>query len=598
MIVMLENWYALDIETNGLDWQDPNVALRGLGWYGVNECGEVSEGYLTNLEDIRHFLQTGPMFSARFVGHNSKFDARFLYARTGILIDFSFDTMLAAMLLPDRPRSLKLDRVAVAYGAAPASWKEDFVKDNTTVPDEILKEYCLTDCRYTFNLFKILASKIKQNQLVKFFKNFLMPLNNALVRLELNGFVLNKDRAQQYIITLDNDIQQALNHLRTNNEEYIKQIENKKLNELLAKRKTKPTPVQLKKLKARCAFNFNSSDQLAELLTLKKLPVPKVRGSISLSKATLSTYLGTDPIYQEIVHYRAILSVREQVLKWLAAASRDGRVHTTYTLNVASTGRLSSKEPNIQNIQRGKARELFTAPDGYTMVIVDYAQIEPRVAAHLSGDKHLLEIFDREEDFYSGVIKALLGLPYSINDIHKNRPDLRRIGKVVGLAILYGIGPGKLSKLLTKAKGSKVSYTYSMQCVERFYDAFPGLQKFKRNLIVNYDKNKRLYNIFGRPVDLDPDEVDHKAANAVIQSSASDLTCYAGLIKMPELIRDCKLAAKPAHIIHDEVVYYVKNEDVEQFKTLIPKAFIDPFKGWKVKLKAEVKTGDSWAVKN
>lgn len=589
---------ALDIETESdsvhpaTDWR--YAKLRGMGYYGIDgkESGWVKP------EAVKDFLISESRKDTKFAFHYGKYDQKVLMRVTGMWVESFIDTHLAAGLLPDRPAKLKLDTIAVHYGVAACSWKEsDLLEDTTAVPDATLSQYCLVDCRYTYELARTLYNKLKEVQSLDFFLNTLMVFANSLVKVEYTGInldlnVLNTLRASTLKENMDLFVE-----LETNFKAYTDEYEQKLLDDKIASLKKPPTPAQIEKYKHKFRFNFNSTDQLLWLLTNKLGVACKDRkNKLSTSKETLEKYADSHPALQKILNYRSGTSTVSQFHTLEEAAGWDSRIHTSFNLDIARTGRLSSSDPNIQNVKRGAARTMFVASPGYKLVVVDYAQIEPRVVAHLSRDETLIDAFHSSQDFYSVIIKGMLNLDESPEEIKANTV-LRSLGKTVGLAVLYGIGPAKLAFMLTKAAGKQYSYQQAHACIETFYKNFKGLAEFRRKVMAYYAKHKALVNMFGRPVYMDAADVEHKAINAIVQGSASDLNCIANLKYLPELVKENGLDARLVHLVHDECIWEVRDDAQQKvFLGCVHDAMVKKF-DLRVPLAIEPKIGDSWGVK-
>jgi DNA polymerase-1 len=183
----------------------------------------------------------------------------------------------------------------------------------------------------------------------------------------------------------------------------------------------------------------------------------------------------------------------------------------------------------------------------------------------------------------------------SVEEI-KHHPVYRPLGKTVGLAILYGIGPAKLAQMLSSVGDKTYTYQEAHRCIETFYRNFPGLEDFRRRVQKYYTKNKRLVNMFGRPVYMEAAEVEHKAVNAVIQGSASDLNCIANLKNIPERLLSSGIDAKLLHLVHDECIWAVRPAHITEFQNIVTQGMVDAFT-LRVPLVIEPKVGTSWGIK-
>lgn len=589
---------ALDIETesDGLnpatDWR--YAKLRGLGYYGIDGT---EQGWLTPAE-CRAFIEAEIHKGTKFAFHYGKYDQKVLHRTLGIFVESYFDTHLAAGILQDRPAKLKLDSIATHYGVAPVSWKEtDILEDTSAIDDHTLAEYCMVDCKYTYRLARTLYGKLKDEDSLSFFLDTLMVFANGLTKVELQGIAIDLPELQSQRNRTLAHSQVLLKELETTFKDFIDEYERTLLQEKLSSLKKAPSPAQIEKYKTKFKFNFNSSDQLLWLLKDKLgIECKDRKDKYSTSKEVLEKYSEEHPLLKDILEYRSTVSTVSQYNTLELASLYDNKIHTSFNLDIARTGRLSSSDPNLQNVRRGDARKIFKAEEGYKLVVVDYAQIEPRVVAHLSRDESLINAFKTEKDFYSVIIKGMLNLSKSVEEI-KVDPVLRPLGKVIGLAVLYGIGPAKLAFNLSKGSGTRYTYQQAHACIETFYSNFPGLADFRKKVMAYYAKHKKLVNMFGRPLYMEASEVEHKAINAVVQGSASDLNCIANLKNIPNYLRDTQIDATLIHLVHDECIWQVKSEHVAEFLPIVEKGMVSDFDNLRVGLKVEPKVGATWGIK-
>lgn len=574
---------------HGLDFQQ--AKLLGLGYYG--NSGKES-GWLTNLNDIKQWLEEEKSKGTVFITHNGKFDQKVLYKTVGVWVDVGFDTLLAASILPDRPPSLKLETVAAKYINVPPWKDENIFRQDTLI--ETTRDYCLTDCEHTYNTARTLFCRLVDNGLSNFFNSYLLPVGNLLAQVEYNGIALDRSKLESFWKEGLANEQTLDTRLHKTYAELVKEHEQQQLNDKLAKLKNKPK--NLARYEESCRFNFKSEKQIKWLLTQKlNIPCVKWDGSISTDRETLDQYRSSHPIVDELIELRKLQHQITYYKQWWEASGVDGRIRSHYNLDVTRTGRLSSSEPNLQNIDRGVARTAFVAGPGKKLVIIDYAQIEPRIAAHYSQDPLLLGAFSRDTDFYSVIIRGMLDLKESPEQIRDSMPAIRSLGKTVGLAILYGIGPNKLANLLSRGSGRTIGYGEAKNYIQKFFDAFPGLRELRQRVAEEILDRGYIENLCGRHVYIKPEDIYHKGVNALIQSSASDLCCKSQL-GLAKTIQDNKLDAKLVLLVHDEVVYEVDTCSIDVFKDVAYKHMIEQWQPiLKVPLKIEIGVGDNWGAK-
>ncbi|MFV0421901.1 DNA polymerase I [Oleidesulfovibrio sp.] len=307
-------------------------------------------------------------------------------------------------------------------------------------------------------------------------------------------------------------------------------------------------------------FNIRSSQQLGQLLfdTLGLKAGSKTKGGqASTSQAVLEKLAGKHPIIDTILEYRKLEKLRSTYLEPLPKlAGKDDRIHTTFNQLATATGRLSSSQPNLQNIPvRGplgqRMRRCFTAAEGFKLVAADYSQIELRVLAHVSGDPTLLDSFIKNEDIHS----RTAGLLYDI-DADKITPDQRRNAKTINFGLIYGMGPQKLAQEL------KLTLNEAKEFIERYFSKLSHLKEFYDNVEQNAREHGYVVTLAGRRRLLPEIHSDNnqlrsqarrQAINTVVQGSAADII----KIAMIQAAADGSLAELGARLIlqvHDELL--------------------------------------------
>ncbi|OGF51920.1 hypothetical protein A3I27_01030 [Candidatus Giovannonibacteria bacterium RIFCSPLOWO2_02_FULL_43_11b] len=349
-------------------------------------------------------------------------------------------------------------------------------------------------------------------------------------------------------------------------------------------------------------FNINSPKQLSEVLFEKmKLTAKGLKKTGTGAKSTRESELlklkGTHPVIEELLSYRELAKLKSTYLDTLPKmADAKGRVHTTYDQAGTATGRLSSSDPNLQNIPiRSEAgrevRRAFLARSGFELVAFDYSQIELRIAAILSGDKKMIRAFNEGKDIHTATAVEIFNVKE--NEVTDN---MRREAKVVNFGILYGMGVNALSQAL------EVSREKAQEFWEEYFRDFDGVYKFLEETKRKAREKGYVETLFGRrrylpeiysQAEYIRKEAERMATNAPIQGTAADIVKL-GMIRSQDFI-DKNLTGKAFQLlqIHDELLFEISKADVNYFIKGIKKILEEIYKG-DVILKVEAKVGPNW----
>ena len=349
-------------------------------------------------------------------------------------------------------------------------------------------------------------------------------------------------------------------------------------------------------------FNINSSQQLSEILYRKlKLPVTKkTKTGFSTDAGALKAIYDSSPIIKKILDWREKTKLKNTYIDVLPTLidPEDLRIHTTYNQLGTSTGRISSSEPNLQNIPvrtdyGRQIRKAFIPGNGYDLILAsDYSQIELRVLAHLSGDENLMDSFNRREDIHNRTASEIFGVSYDDVDA-----TLRRKAKAVNFGIIYGMTEYGLKSRLS------ISEEEAKEYIKKYFDRYPGVKKYLKFLIDDAYKKGYTTTIFGRKrylKELGSSNVrirslgERFAVNTPIQGSAADIMKLSTVI----LFNKLKLNNIDSNIIlhvHDELVLELKEKDLEKIKRIVIES-MENCVSLKVKLKVDIKTGKNWYI--
>ncbi len=349
-------------------------------------------------------------------------------------------------------------------------------------------------------------------------------------------------------------------------------------------------------------FNINSSQQLSEIL-YKKLRLPitkKTKTGFSTDANTLKAIYKSSPVIKEILDYREKTKLKNTYIDVLPGLidSKDSRVHTTYNQLGTSTGRISSSEPNLQNIpvrtEYGKQiRKAFIPGEGYDLILAsDYSQIELRVLAHLSGDDNLIDSFNREEDIHIRTASEIFGVNYSDVD-----NTLRRRAKTINFGIIYGMTEYGLMRRLSIPEEEAREY------IDKYFERYSGVKKYLRFLIDEAYKKGYSTTIFGRKRYIKEMGSSNNrirslgerfAVNTPIQGSAADIMKLS-TIRLFEKLESVKIDSNIILHVHDELVLELKEKDLKRVKKLVIESMENCIR-LKVKLKVDIETGRNWYI--
>jgi len=349
-------------------------------------------------------------------------------------------------------------------------------------------------------------------------------------------------------------------------------------------------------------FNINSSQQLSEILYGKlNLPVTKkTKTGFSTDAGALKAIYDSSPIIRKILDWREKTKLKNTYIDVLPALidPEDLRVHTTYNQLGTSTGRISSSDPNLQNIPvrtdyGRQIRKAFIPGKGYDLILAsDYSQIELRVLAHLSGDENLIDSFNRGEDIHNRTASEIFGVSYDDVDV-----TLRRKAKAINFGIIYGMTEYGLKSRLSIPEEEAKEY------IQKYFDRYTGVKKYLKFLIDDAYKKGYTTTIFGRKrylKELGSSNVrirslgERFAVNTPIQGSAADIVKLSTVI----LFNKLKLNNIDSNIIlhvHDELVLELKERDLEKIKKIVIES-MENCVSLKVKLRVDIKTGKNWYI--
>ncbi len=561
------------IGENHLDTELVGIAFsyqKGKGYY-------VSLPNNTNktkaiLEEFRPFFENETIEK---VGHQLKKNIKILHNYSITVKGNLFDTVLAHYLLnPDMRHNLNI--LAETYLNYQLLKIETFIgkkgKNQISIRTiEINKqaEYKVEEADIILQLKAIFKKDLEKNNLTKLYTKIEMPLLNVLSCMELEGIKL--DAA-------------FLNSLSKNLTKDIQKLEHQIYSE------------------ADIAFNLASPKQLGDVLFehLKLVAKPKKTrtGQYATGEEILSKLADKHKIVREILEWRGLVKLKNTYVDALPNEinKKTGRIHTTYSQAVAATGRLSSNNPNLQNIpirtERGKqVRKAFVPKnENYTLVAADYSQIELRIIAALSEDKSMIESFKRGEDIHAATASKVFNIP--LNEVTREQ---RGDAKTVNFGIIYGQGAFTLAQQLKKSRAE------AKELIDNYYNTFPKLKQYIANQVDFARDNGYVETILGRRrylMNINSQNAlvraadERNAVNAPIQGSAADIIKIA-MIKIDKLLNKGNYKSKMLLQVHDELVFDMHNSELEILKPIIKQEMENAFT-LSVPLTVDLGEGKNW----
>ncbi len=561
--------FAFDTETSGLDpWQDELVGLS-VSW-GVGQAFYIDWETCKDCASMQELKKIFAKKSIKKVGHNIKFDTEVLLMAGFDVHGIYFDTMIAAYLLNPGERQLKLDTLAFREFGHQMIPIEQLLgkkgKDQKTMKDLTcaeINEYACEDADFTWRLYKVLLEQIKEADMLELLTDIEM-----LVDMEAVGVLIDTD---------------FLNKLRVQLKKQIQSIETK-IYELAGEK-----------------FNIASPKQLKVIL-FEKLEIPtdglkKTKTGISTAASELEKMRGLHPIIDMISEYRELTKLTSTYIDALPKLinPRTNRVHTSFNQTIAATGRLSSTDPNLQNIpirtELGrKIRNAFVADDGYELIAADYSQVELRVAAHLSQDKNMIEVFANNGDIHTITASYIHDVP--VDNVTK---DMRYKAKEINFGVLYGMGAYGL------AQRTGIPRAEAQEFITRYFEQFADLKQYRDIILTTAQEAGYVETLFGRRRYL-PDlhsgvamvrkAAERAAINMPIQGTSADIMKLA-MIKVHEVLTKDFPEVSMLMQVHDELVFEVPKNDVKKVAAVI-KQHMESVTTLDVPLLVEVNAGTNW----
>ena len=523
------------------------------------------------LEIIRPALENGGILK---VGYNLKFDLQVL-ANYGVEVNGPlFDIMLAHYLLePDLRHGISV--LSETYLGYSMTGIETVINEKASGPKNMraaepqkLKEYAVENTDIAYQLKVLFEERIKAEGLEELATEIEMPLLRVLAGMERNGVILDME---------------SLNTITASLREDIRSLE-KEIYSL-----------------AGTEFNISSPKQLGDILFLKlkldeKARVTKTK-QFNTGEEILQKLAGKHPIINLVLEYRGLrklLSTYVEALPLLINV-RTGRIHTSFNQAVAATGRLSSNNPNLQNIpmrdERGREiRKAFVPAAGHVFLAIDYSQIELRLMAHLSKDSNMISAFRSEDDIHAATASKIFGV--EIKDVTR---EMRNRAKTANFGIIYGISTFGLSERLN------IGRKEAKEIIDGYFNSYPGVKEYMDNSIQKARESGFVTTMFGRRRylrDINSRNAvvrgfaERNAINAPIQGSAADIIKKA-MISIHERLKREKFTSKMILQVHDELIFEVQETELDKLREMVIYEMVNAVK-LDVPVTVEWGTGKNW----
>lgn len=564
--------YAVDTETTGT-----NPLLVDL--LGISLSWKKGEAYYLNVSKHKKWLlKLAPLFAdekTKKFGHNIKYDMHVLHRAGAPLKGVMFDTMIAAYLIRPGIRQYSLDAVVfkeIGYTMKPI---EELIgkkgKDQLTldhVPLEEVSWYACEDADFTFQLVDILSAQLQEHGLVKLFEEIEMPLVEELRAVEANGVCIDTP----FLKTMERSMAQKISNVQKNIFEYAGREFNIK------------SPLQLKEI-------------LFDELGISVEGLSKTKTGVSTAASELEKLEGKHPIIDGIMQYREFTKLQSTYVKTLPKLvnPETKRLHTSYNQTITATGRLSSSDPNLQNIPirtelGNEIRKAFVASKGNILLSADYSQVELRIVASLAKDEKMIEAFSVGEDIHSRTAAYMFDVPLA--DVTK---EMRYSAKEVNFGVLYGMGVYGL------AARRKISREKARVFIEKYFTVYKGVYQFLEEIRAKAQDQGYVETMFGRKRYL-PEmysemrqlraQAERMAVNFPVQGSAADIMKIA-MIRIAKKLEDVSKDTKMILQVHDELVFDVPKSDREKVGKFVKKE-MESIVRLSVPLLVEVHTGNNW----
>lgn len=537
--------------------------------------------YISFILDKIYIIKTNNLFcikniledeNIKKVSHDIK-KAYVLAQKEGIKIkNFAFDTAIAYYLIDSNKSNYSIQNMAMDYlqrqiNAFDDIYKKEKIRDKkvSAIDMGVASEVLSNEIKTIKDAYPILKEKIDSLDERTLFYDIELPLSEALADMEFTGFKVDRDE---------------LLRLGDEYDELIKEKE--RIIFSLAGEE----------------FNINSPKKLSEILfdKLGIKPIKKTKTGYSTDAEVLEKLSNKHPIADQIVEYRTYQKLKSTYIDGLKDLIDDtGRIHSYFNQTNTATGRISSQDPNLQNIpirtEAGrKIRKAFVSKDGYTLVDSDYSQIELRILAYIAKDEKMLHAFEEGFDIHRKTASEVFNIPFDeVDSEHRSR------AKAVNFGIVYGISDYSLSQDL------KISRKEAKEYIDNYFEKFSGVHKYMNDVVEKAKEDGYVKTLFNRRRNIPELQNsnynirafgERVALNMPIQGTSADIIKIA-IVKIFNKFRELGIDAHIIVTVHDEIVVEAKNEEVDKVRKII-KTLMEDIDGLDMNLKVDINQADNW----
>ena len=572
-ILEADTFVAFDTETTGLDYENDKIV-------GFSFCINEEEAYYV---PFAHFYLGVPeqisedaakaairkIFKSNVIGHNIKFDLHFV---TRFLEEDTFDVYADSMILAwliNPESALSLDKLSDKLLGHDMVAFKDTVKKGETFAGVELEDACgyaAEDAFITLKLFNLFLQKLAlqdAKHLIKEAIDIEFPFLQTLLKMEKEGIEVDASFLEKFLLEVKETITQLTKEIYA---------------------------------MAGSEFNINSTKQLGVIL-FETLGLPvgkKTKTGYSTDEKVLNGLKDKHEIATKLLEYREVYKLYSTYIEPLLKLSKEdkrSRIHTSFVQTGTATGRLSSKNPNLQNIPARsklglKIREAFVAPEGKKLIGIDYSQIELRLLAHFSQDSVLVDAFKHGKDIHRQTAVALFG--------EEDADAKRGVAKTVNFGLLYGMGQKKLSDTLG------ITTKEAKAIIEKYFESFPTVKTYFRSIVDSSKEygyvetllKRRRYFDYENATPMFRAAYERESVNSVFQGSASDLIKLS-MNEIHNLINEENLNAKMLLQIHDELIFEVNADEAEVLGEKFT-SIMENIMKLNIPLKVSMNIGDNW----
>jgi len=571
--------FAIDTETTGLNPMSNScvgisIAIEpGTAYY--IPFGHVTDEQQLSLQDIKTYLQ--PIFtnaSIKKILHHAKFDQVVLHQIGLSLTGVSFDTLIAASLIVPDWQKKGLKNLSEFYFNELMLEYQDIIKqhkaDNFThIPLTAATYYAAADAHQTLKLYHLFHAELIKQNLDKLFYNIEMPINDILVTMQIEGIYCDKNLLKKLDSLVTADIIKI--------EAEIARFTSKKI-------------------------NLNSPKQIKELL-FDQLNLPTQKKSAkktgySTDAKVLHSLAKIHPVPELLLRYRELYKLKSTYIESLPTFinATTNKIHTSFNQALVATGRLSSSNPNLQNIPTGDlgyptdVRSAFQALPDHAFLAADYSQIELRILAHMSQDKTLMQAFQENKDIHAQTAAKIFGI-----DECFITPSQRTVGKTINFSILYGLTSYGLSKNI------EIPYNDAKKYIATYFEQYPGIVTWMEKTIEFTKKHGYVQTLYGRKRYIPGIHENNKilfefakriAINSPVQGTAAEIIKI-GMINLEKNLKAQNINAKILLQIHDELILSVPQSEIEKTACVVQQT-LELVVDWQTPLSVGIKIGKNW----